>query len=439
MIDPALFRRMNPNYPFETLKKEEDGLDEEEDKHGSDSDECCDCDSDSSDMPSPRFHFTQEAGGSETDDSNKTASSRTFTSEHLLIASSVVLGFSFSVKLWLEFSVSNISDINWNSAAFDTLVLPETTKANLKGLVLSHRFNAAKTIDDVIQGKGKGFNVVLHGPPGVGKTLTAESIADLLQCPLYAVSAGELGTNTQHLEANLNGIMDMTHSWGAILLLDEADVFLEQRQAQDIHRNALVSVFLRVLEYYQGILFLTTNRVNTFDEAFQSRIHMGIRYEELSMGARKEIWMNYVGRVEKMESGEAEKEEGDENKEENKDKKSEKEKDKEKSGEQSSSLLSEADYDYLSRKALNGRQVRLFLRISLALSVPLGATPLSSWTLFPSLLTSKQIKNAVCKAQLIAMTEKKPFSMEYIRRYLDSQEQFNADMQGGHSHAGLYT
>lgn len=55
------------------------------------------------------------------------------------------------------------------------------------------------------------------------------------------------------------------------------------------------------------------------------------------------------------------------------------------------------------------------------------------------LTVSLQIKNAVSKAQLIAMTEEKPFSMEYIRRYLDSQEQFNADMQGGYSHAGLYT
>lgn len=50
--------------------------------------------------------------------------------------------------------------------------------------------------------------------------------------------------------------MDIAHSWGAVLLLDEADVFLEKRQHQDVHRNALVSIFLRLLEYFQGILFL---------------------------------------------------------------------------------------------------------------------------------------------------------------------------------------
>lgn len=251
-----------------------------------------------------------------------------FSEEELLIASPVVLGFSFSEKLWLEFSLSGINEIQWQDEAFQSLVLPSQIKQNLKGLVSSHRFNAAKTIDDVIVGKGKGLNVVLHGPPGVGKTLTGESIAEFLRCPLYAVSSGELGTNAAQLERDLNRIMEITHAWGAILLLDEADVFLEARQPHDIHRNALVSVFLRLTEYYQGILFLTTNRVATFDEAFQSRIHMGIRYENLTIKARKKIWIHYIGKVLAMD--------GDSTK---------------------SKVFSDSDYDELSKKVLNGRQV----------------------------------------------------------------------------------
>jgi len=74
-------------------------------------------------------------------------------------------------------------------------------------------------------------------------------------------SAGELGTDSRYLEVELQKILDICHAWGAILLLDEADVFLEKRNMHDIHRNALVSIFLRQLEYFQGILFLTTNRV----------------------------------------------------------------------------------------------------------------------------------------------------------------------------------
>lgn len=91
---------------------------------------------------------------------------------------------------------------------------------------------------------------ITDGPPGTGKTLTAEGISELLKCPLYMVSAGELGTDSRYLETELQKILDICHTWGAILLLDEADVFLEKRSLHDIHRNALVGVFLRQLEYF---------------------------------------------------------------------------------------------------------------------------------------------------------------------------------------------
>lgn len=326
----------------------------------------------------------------ETDDDGNMAN-HIFTEEELIIASPVVLGFAFSEKLWLEFSLSGIEEIHWNAEAFDSLVLPDKIKSNLKGLVSSHRFNAARTIDDVIQGKGKGLNVVLHGPPGVGKTLTGESIAEYLRCPLYAVSAGELGTNSGSLERDLNRIMDITHSWGAILLLDEADVFLEARQPHDIHRNSLVSVFLRLTEYYQGILFLTTNRVETFDEAFQSRIHMGIRYENLKPAARKKIWQHHVGKVEKMTV------EQDATR-----------------GKGKMKPFTEADFNELSKKNMNGRQVRvLFLALTWAL------------------LMTGQIKNTVKTGQSIALSEKATFSMEHLKRVLEVAQAFEDDMRGG--------
>ncbi|KAB8298079.1 hypothetical protein EYC80_001842 [Monilinia laxa] len=213
-----------------------------------------------------------------------------FTDEEYLIASPVVLGFAFAEKLWLEFTVSGIKDIVWNEGAYDSLVLEDNTKAIVKALVESHKYHPAESIDDVIQGKGKGLVAVLHGPPGTGKTLTAEGISELLKCPLYMVSAGELGTDPRTLEAELQKILDIAHAWGAVLLLDEADVFLEKRTIQDIHRNALVSIFLRLLEYFQGILFLTTNRVETFDDAFQSRIHIALRYGDLSTKAKKSVF-----------------------------------------------------------------------------------------------------------------------------------------------------
>lgn len=81
------------------------------------------------------------------------------------------------------------------------------------------------------------------------------------------------------------------------MLLDEADVFVEKRSANDIHRNALVCVFLRKLEYYDGIMFLTTNRVETIDEAFASRIHMPLRFDALNESARKHVWKGHLGKA----------------------------------------------------------------------------------------------------------------------------------------------
>jgi hypothetical protein len=57
-----------------------------------------------------------------------------------------------------------------------------------------------------------------------------------------------------------------------------------------IGTDSVLTVFLRALEYFQGILFLTTNRVGHFDEAFLSRIHVSIGYEPLDDDARAQIW-----------------------------------------------------------------------------------------------------------------------------------------------------
>lgn len=74
-------------------------------------------------------------------------------------------------------------------------------------------------------------------------------------------------------------------------------MFLQQRTELDIHRNALISIFLRQLECYPGLLILTTNRIGSCDEAFESRIHIAIRYPELDTAARRKIWTTFVKRA----------------------------------------------------------------------------------------------------------------------------------------------
>lgn len=113
---------------------------------------------------------------------------------------------------------------------------------------------------DFIQNKGEGQIFLLHGKPGVGKTTTAECVAELTKRPLISLTCGDLGILPEDVETNLEKWLHMATIWDAILLLDEADVYLESRIKQDLQRNSLVSIFLRALEYYEGLLFLTTNR-----------------------------------------------------------------------------------------------------------------------------------------------------------------------------------
>lgn len=397
MIDPAIHRRINPNYPISTVRpKDPDMLDSDDDDDDDYGDcGCCGSEADSgqddwgrldSDEPKYKYKVVRDEKGepvtvpvevdedgnvieSEKIDQVHDPANREFSEEELLIASPVVLGFAFGEKMWLEFSISGIKDIEWNEKAFDSLVLPENQKSIVKALVESHTFNAAQSIDDVIQGKGKGLVSVLHGPPGTGKILTAEGIAELLKRPLYMVSVGELGLDSRTLETELNKILDIAHSWGAVLLLDEADIFLEKRTIQDIHRNALVSIFLRLLEYFQGILFLTTNRVETFDDAFQSRIHVALRYGELTPKAKRSVWKLFLERV------------------------------REKEGVQIQNFT-DNDFDALSRHNLNGRQVCL---------------PLTHTFIYIQVHSSSQLTNYRSK------TPSEPRRLSQLTRKLPSQ------------------
>lgn len=107
------------------------------------------------------------------------------------------------------------------------------------------------------------------------------------------ISAGDLSRDPKELDRELSLIFELADHWKALLLLDEADVFLRKRDLEHDH-NSLVSVFLRKLEYYQGTMLLTTNRVRDFDDAIQSRIHLALRYNALGIDTRRGIWDDFL-------------------------------------------------------------------------------------------------------------------------------------------------
>ncbi|KAJ1331785.1 NTP/NDP exchange transporter [Microdochium nivale] len=210
-----------------------------------------------------------------------------------------VKGFDLKAKHWCELRIDDLRDMTWNDEAFEKLVLPggekELAWAFVENKSLSN--SGADSFDDFIPDKGRGLIILMFGPPGVGKTFTAEAVAERSRVPLYSMGAADLGTHPAEVEAGLTRALELCRMWNAMCLFDEADVFLGERTAESIARNELVSIFLTKLEYYQGILFLTTNRIASIDHAFQSRVDLFLPYHDLGPAARRQVWENFIERA----------------------------------------------------------------------------------------------------------------------------------------------
>lgn len=275
-----------------------------------------------------------------------------------------VLGYALNDKMWSQFRLSSLKpDLGQSDERRDyfdkQLQLDKKYKHLLLAFVNNHETarkgrhpsdaedqdDGPKSLD-VIEGKGKGLAILLHGPSGVGKTLTAETIALTTGRPLLPVSVAEIGTTASKAEARLNAIFANAARWRAVLLLDEADVFLEERARNDsANRNALVSVLLRCLEYYEGIIILTTNRIRSIDIAVQSRMHLAIRYQNLKPAQKFAIYENLLAKIPDSNIS------GDRDK------------------------LYENIKEYLcKRDAMNGRQIRNIVTTALALAKSDGSS-----------------------------------------------------------------
>lgn len=184
----------------------------------------------------------------------------------------------------LKIYVDQLTEYAYQKDLSTKLILPDEVR-DLVDMLVSHRGG----FKDIVGGKGGGAIILCAGPPGTGKTLTSEVYSEAMSRPLYSVQCSQLGTDPDELEQELLKTFSRAARWNAILLLDEADVYVAAR-GHDLVQNAIVGVFLRVLEYYSGVLFMTTNRADLVDDAVASRCLARIDYQIPTTANQVRIW-----------------------------------------------------------------------------------------------------------------------------------------------------
>lgn len=193
--------------------------------------------------------------------------------------------FDLATNEFLWVNARDLTRYEYDKTLRDKIVLPEDQR-NLLDILTS---DLGEFTSDIIEGKSAGNVVLAKGEPGVGKTLTAEVYSELIERPLYSIHSGNLGVTADKVRENLEETFKRAKRWNAVLLLDEADVFVLER-GTDITQNAIVAEFLRTLEYFDGLMFMTTNRASNIDDAILSRAAAIIDYKIPSRDGIRDVW-----------------------------------------------------------------------------------------------------------------------------------------------------
>ncbi|KAK8003629.1 shuttle craft [Apiospora arundinis] len=154
--------------------------------------------------------------------------------EKLQLMQHSLQAFSFKSRSWVNIEIDNVETIDKSLAAresgFEDLSIPTKHRKLLISLVDNHAIRDDNSDDlarmnpkpptqlDLVRGKGLGLIILLHGPPGSGKTSTAETIAAHTGRPLYAITCGDLGVSLEGIEMRLDVHTKRADKWGAVLL-----------------------------------------------------------------------------------------------------------------------------------------------------------------------------------------------------------------------------
>ena len=187
----------------------------------------CHCSSCSSRPPREKNIFTGY--------NNIDAPTEKLTAHQSFLFPTRVRAFHFQTRTWHLVDVSNLKEPEFEPKILDTLVMKQERIEMIKALsqkFVRHdddRKQAQREFwsADFIKGKGRSQVILLHGKPGVGKTYTAECIAVYTRRPLMTLTCADIGTDPEEVEENLASNFAAAKNWGALVLIDEADIYME--------------------------------------------------------------------------------------------------------------------------------------------------------------------------------------------------------------------
>ncbi len=175
----------------------------------------------------------------------------------------------------------------------DQVVLPADVKETVLSLVDHHdellRKRAEWGLDEVVT-YGRGLVLLFAGPPGTGKTMLANAVAQHLGQRLFAIDAAKLTEGARDVEANLDAVFREARLLDAVLFFDECEQIFTARR----FGNEIMPMLLTRIEQFDGVAILATNMASSLDEALERRITAVVRFRPPTASARAEIWRKHL-------------------------------------------------------------------------------------------------------------------------------------------------
>ncbi|PKO77928.1 MAG: ATPase [Betaproteobacteria bacterium HGW-Betaproteobacteria-15] len=173
----------------------------------------------------------------------------------------------------------------------DLVQRPSVTQYSLDMLNVESRYELPRIIA-ALKARGHGC-LCFHGAPGTGKTALAEHLAQQLERPLMIRRASDLVSKfVGETEQQMAAMFREAESEKAVLLLDEADSFLQDRRgAQRTYEVTEVNEMLQGMERFAGIFICTTNLMDSIDQAALRRFTFKIRFKPMTAVQRETMFV----------------------------------------------------------------------------------------------------------------------------------------------------